>query len=247
MVLQGCKKIQRGLAVGTGSSDSVVDHLLQVSSAGSFVLSDVVGPCFLDVQLTAQHLGQVLVGDVSQLGADFSSIAGQGDHVVVSGQVVDNIVNEGVDHACSVVVSSSVLFGSPVVGVVDGLGNCGPPVVVGEVNLVLGAGEQVGEPNVLAAAILIAVSNVDGVPVVGALSSIELVVGGVVQQILTCSACQVLNQVQNAVGVLAGGGDEVVSADPGTGGVGGTVGTVVSQSNALSQVSDGALTAPPPS
>mgnify|MGYP003295480447 CR=1 FL=1 len=138
------RKFSRELAVGTGSGDSVVDHLLQVSSAGSFVLSNVVGPCFLDVQLTAQHLSQVLVGDVSQLSTDLSSLAGQSDHVVVCGQVVDDFVNEGVDNACSVVVSSSILFGCPVVGVVNGLGNCGPPVVVGQVNLVLGAGEQVG-------------------------------------------------------------------------------------------------------
>ena len=45
-------------------------------SAGGFVLSNVVGPCFFDIQLTAQHLGQVLVGDVVQLGADVSTSSG---------------------------------------------------------------------------------------------------------------------------------------------------------------------------
>ena len=121
------------------------------------------------------------------------------------------------------------------------MGNGVPPALVLKVAIVLDTAEHIAEPDVLAAAVAVAVCAVDRRPVIGADAGVELAVHAVMQQILACVGGKELDQIENTVGICAGGGDKVVGVDPRAGGVGLAVAAVGGQSLTDGQIVDGSV------
>jgi len=203
-----------GCVGGARSGNRFVDHGFQISRAGILVGLYIVGPGGVHIELAADELSQILVRGVGELADDVGCLGGQRDHVVVGRKNDMHLVDIGGNGVASLLNELVVGFGSPVGGEVGRVGNSGPPVVVREVDIVFRAAEHVAEPAVLAAAVAVAVSAVDGLPVIGALIGAELAVGAVLEQILALAGGNVLNKVEHTVGICAAGRDEVVGVDP---------------------------------
>ena len=61
---------------GAGGRDSVVDHRFELGCTGSFISGGIVAPGSVDVQLTADELGQILIGEGRELVDDIGRLCG---------------------------------------------------------------------------------------------------------------------------------------------------------------------------
>src|SRR5699024_4942782 len=227
--------------VAAGGRHHLIDHLLQLQGAGILIGRRVGRPVAVHIQLPADELGQILVGQAVELADDLGGLRRQSNHIVVRGKIHDHIVHVGGNGLLGLIHQGRVLLSGPVVAEVRGVGHRGPPILVLEVHIVLRAAEHVAEPHILAPAVAVAVGAVDLGPVVAALIKVVFAVDTVVQQVLSLVGGNKLHQIQHPLGVLAGVGNEIVGVDPGTGLVDGAVAAVAGKGIAHGQIVDGGV------
>ena len=117
-----CGQCRISLRGGAGCGNGLVDHRFQFGCTGSLILGHIIRPCRLDVHLAADHLRQILVGDILQLRADISGLRGQADQIVVRRQILHGFIHEAGDDPLGIIHKRGVLFSGPLVAVVDGVG-----------------------------------------------------------------------------------------------------------------------------